>query len=73
MAMDGDAMGVAVAAAIKTVRDAIDPSVPVTDSQIEDIYKAMCNEIVDHITGDGVTSTTVTGGSSAGTYPGSIA
>jgi len=70
MAMDPNALGVAVAAAIQSATPA--PGTAITPSQLEAMWIAICTEIITEITTNGVTSTTVTGGSSAGTYTGTI-
>jgi hypothetical protein len=70
MALDGTTMGQSVAAAV--VASAPSDGAPVTTAQLEAVWIAACTEIVNHIKANGVTTTPVTSGSSAGTYPGTI-
>ena len=70
MAMDPNAMGVAVATAIKNARPPAGTAQ--TDAQLEAMWVVICTEIIAEITSGGVTSTQVTSGSSAGTYSGTI-
>jgi len=72
MAMDGIQLGIDMAAAARATFESFDPTSPVTDAEVDEIWKATAQKIVDHITSNAVTSTVVTGGSSAGTYPGTI-
>ena len=72
MAMDGAQLGLDMAAAARLTFEAFDPTTAVTDAEVDDIWKATAQKIVDHIVANAVTSTTVTSGSSAGTYPGTI-
>ena len=52
MALDGNAMGVAVAAAV--LASAPSDDAPVSTSQLEAVWIAACTEIVNHITANGV-------------------
>ena len=70
MAMDPNAMGVAVANAIKAARPPAGSAQ--TDAQLKAMWITICTEIIAEIVSGGVTSTEVTAGSSAGTYPGTI-
>lgn len=52
MALNGDRLGVAIAAAIKSSVPAADA--PVTDAQLETMWKLVANEIVNEFTSNGV-------------------
>lgn len=52
MALDGNAMGVAVAAAV--LASAPSDDAPVTTNQLEAVWIAACTEIVNHIKANGV-------------------
>jgi hypothetical protein len=52
MALDGDAMGTAAAAAVKAAAPA--PGTPMSDAQLEAVWKAACGAIVAHLKSNGV-------------------
>ena len=70
MALDATRLGEKMAAAV--VAGAPTDDAPVSNSQLEAIWIAIAQEIITEITANGVTTTPVTSGSSAGTYPGTI-
>lgn len=71
MALNGNNWGVAVASAVKAAAASITPGTPVTDEQLEAVWKAVKNADTTHITTQAVTSTpgAASGGS---TLPGTI-
>lgn len=70
MALDATRLGEKMAAAV--IAGAPTDNSPVTNSALEAIWIAIAQEIITEITANGVTTTPVTSGSSAGTYPGTI-
>lgn len=70
MAMDPNVMGAAVAAAVQANKPPAGTAQTVEDLEI--MWIAICTEIIAEIASGGITSTEVTAGSSAGTYPGTI-
>ena len=72
MAMDGTTLGTAMADATKAIYTLFDKTTEVSQAQLDSIFIALGQEIVNHVTSQGVTSTTVTTGSSAGTFTGTI-
>jgi len=66
MAMSASIMADSITAAIKAVNpDAI-------EADLKIYWEPICQGIIDEIVASAVTSTVVTGGSSAGTYPGTV-
>ena len=63
MALNGDTMGLAVAAAIASLSES-------EKEDLEKIWKTACNEIVDHIVTNAVVNTTVTVASVSGVTTG---
>ena len=72
MALDGDRLGIAMAAAAEAVYSTVDNTTPISQSKLNDLWSAAGNAIVDEFVANGITTTNVTTGSSAGTYPGTI-
>ena len=63
MAMNSDAMGAAVAAAVDALSEAEKKDLPT-------VWKTICGEIVDHITANAAVATTVTVASVSGVTTG---
>lgn len=72
MALQPTSWGDAVAAAVKAV--GVDNSAPITDAQLQQIWRAVCTEHDTEISSnlEATGTTTVAGGSSAGTHPTTI-
>ena len=65
--------GAAMAALIVANLKAIDPSISgAMEAKLLARWTAICNGIIAEIIANAVTSTTVAGGSSAGTHPGTV-
>lgn len=67
MAMNGAQLGLEMAAATRAIFSAISQTTPVSDAEVNAIWRAAGVAIVDHVQAHG--TVTVTTGSSAGTYP----
>lgn len=72
MTLNGAQLGAEIAAAVTPLKAAVDPFSEISQAEIDAIETARANAVINHFIANGVTSTTVTGGSSAGTYPGTI-
>jgi len=67
--MDAATMAALIVANMKAINSDITGA---QEAELITYWTAICQGIIDHIVAAAVTSTTVTSGSSAGTYPGSI-
>lgn len=66
MTLDATRLGSTMAAASKAVYENISKTTPVSQSELDNIWKATAQSIIDEITGNA--QVIVPGGSSAGTY-----
>lgn len=73
MAMNGNQLGNEIVAAVAPLKAAVDPFSEISQAQIDAIETARATAIVNHIVANAVTTTPVTGGSSAGSYAGTVA
>lgn len=67
MAMDSTQLGIEMAAATRAIFSAISQTTPVSDAEVDNIWKAAAGTIIDHIKNNA--EVVIPAGSSAGTYP----
>lgn len=72
MPLDPVVLGAAMAAAARSAYVLIPDDEPVSDAEINQIYKNLATEITNHIVANLTVQVTVTRGSSAGTYVGVV-
>lgn len=72
MSLNGTQLGDDIAQAARDVFSQIATDTPVSDAQVDAIWKAIAPKIVDHIKNNAVVTVIVTGGSSSGSHTGTI-